>query len=163
MTGAAEKMAVHPLDRSLGYKLRLSGQRIKAGLHRAFLAHGYDLTGEQWTLLSVLWEKEGVSQVDLARRVGKDRHTITRMLEVMEKHGWVRRKADSEDRRCRRVFLTPVGKDLQPVLTPITQEYTDRAFAALNSEELAELERLHQRLLDHLERLEYAGWPGAVE
>ena len=147
-------MEVYPLDRSLGYKLRVSGQRIKAGLHRAFMAQGYDLTGEQWSLFCVLWEKDGVSQVELARRVGKDRHTITRMLGVMEKNGWIRREADRGDRRRRRVHLTPGGRDLQPVLTPITLEYTRRVFAALNSRELAELERLHQRLLDHLDRLE---------
>jgi DNA-binding MarR family transcriptional regulator len=145
---------VHPLARSLGFKLRLSGQRLGAGLQRAFLAHGYDLTAEQWSLLSVLWEQEGVSQVELARRVGKNRHTITRMLGVMEKQGWIHRLPDASDRRCRRVHLTRAGRDLQPILTPITLDYTRKAFAALNPRELRELENLHQRILDHLERME---------
>lgn len=156
-------MEVYPLDRSLGYKLRISAQRLKAGLKRAFLDHGYNLTSEQWSLLSVLWEKEGVSQVELAHQVGKDRHTITRMLGVMEKDGWVRRVDDHGDRRCRRVHLTQAGRDLQPILTPITLEYSRRVFAVLNSRELAELERLHQRLLDHLDRLEGEGGPGEDE
>jgi DNA-binding MarR family transcriptional regulator len=142
------------LGESLGHMLRVSSQRLKAGLKRAFAAHGYDLTGEQWALFCILWEQEGVSQVELADRVSKDRHNISRMLEVMEHNGWIHRRSDPKDGRCRLVHLTEAGRRLQAVLTPITWEFTWSVFGALGPEEQENLKTMLRRVLARMDELD---------
>ncbi|MEX8194118.1 MarR family winged helix-turn-helix transcriptional regulator [Comamonas guangdongensis] len=68
------------------------------------------LTDATWTPLIHLraWG-DGVTQKELAERVGLDGSSLVRLLDILEGHGWVERRADAADRRSKRIFLTAGG------------------------------------------------------
>lgn len=68
------------------------------------------LTDATWTPLIHLraWG-DGVTQKELAERVGLDGSSLVRLLDILEGHGWVERRADAADRRSKRIFLTESG------------------------------------------------------
>lgn len=68
------------------------------------------LTDATWTPLIHLraWG-DGVTQKELAERVGLDGSSLVRLLDILEGHGWVERRADATDRRSKRIFLTAEG------------------------------------------------------
>lgn len=144
------KFSVFPLDESPGYLVYRTAARLKAELASAFQRRGFSVTPEQWAVLSRLWESDGEHQSVLAERATKDRHNMTRILNLLEKNGFVRREIDSTDKRCHRVYLTEEGRALKEELIPIVHAHLHRALLGLTQEDLNHLRRLHERIVDNL-------------
>ena len=68
------------------------------------------LTDATWTPLIHLraWG-DGVTQKELAERVGLDSSSLVRLLDILEGKSLVERRADPADRRSKRIFLTTEG------------------------------------------------------
>lgn len=70
------------------------------------------LTDATWRPLVHLAEGgDGISQRDLAARIGLDTSTLVRLLDLLEARGFVERRVDPADRRARRIHLTAEGRD----------------------------------------------------
>ena len=68
------------------------------------------LTDATWTpLLHLRAWGDGVTQKELAERVGLDSSSLVRLLDILEAKGWLERRADVADRRSKRIFLTADG------------------------------------------------------
>jgi DNA-binding MarR family transcriptional regulator len=146
------RLNVFPRTASPGFVICQTSTCLKASLHRAFQSEGFDVTPEQWTVLSALWEAEGVHQRLLAEKTAKDRHNITRILNLLEKGGLVRREPDNRDRRRQRIYLTPAGKALKPKLVRIVTGLLEQAFSGMTQEDLIFLMQILGRIRANLER-----------
>ncbi|WP_417380280.1 MarR family winged helix-turn-helix transcriptional regulator [Gimesia sp.] len=87
-------------------------------MHRVAQAHfaEFGVTVDQYVLLSVLSEAEGIIQTELSERMSSDANTIGAMLRLLEQKKVIRREASKNDRRALRVYLTASGKRLQKKL-----------------------------------------------
>ena len=97
---------------SLGIRLR----RAYQALHRranAELRRMFDVTADQFVVLSLLEERDGVSQQELCNRCYSDPSTIGALVRLLEGRGWVTRDTDPRDARARHVRLTRSGRQLQ--------------------------------------------------
>ena len=156
MTRSPKRIAleVFPLDRSLGYTHHLVDMALSAGLARSFAASGRpDLTPEQWAVLSRLWEEEGVSQIELAARTGKDRHNMTRILALLEKNGFIYRRPDKGDSRRKLVHLTPAGRSLRQELIGVVEDFLQIALDGLSQADYDQYERTQRRIWENLEKM----------
>ncbi|MGH9303633.1 MAG: MarR family winged helix-turn-helix transcriptional regulator [Acidimicrobiales bacterium] len=70
----------------------------------------------QELLLMQLFEQDGLSQTDLVRALGLDASTVTKMLQRMERAGWVERTPADHDHRVVLITLTDKGRSLQAVV-----------------------------------------------
>ena len=52
----------------------------------------------------------GFRKAKIAGKVNKDKASITRILDIMQKNGLIKRCDDEADRRSYRIFLTPTGR-----------------------------------------------------
>lgn len=66
----------------------------------------------QWHVLVRLWQKDGLSQSELAERVEIEQSSLVRHLDNLETQGFITRKPDENDRRSNRVYLTEASKPL---------------------------------------------------
>ncbi|KIX12972.1 MarR family winged helix-turn-helix transcriptional regulator [Dethiosulfatarculus sandiegensis] len=144
---------VFPIENSPGFIMHHLDLLLKLGLHKAFQAEGINITAEQWAILSCLWEKEGIHQSAIAVKIGKDRHTITRMLNLLEKKGFIKRVPTNEDKRRLNVYLTDSGKEIRGTLVPIVTGFLERAFIGLTREEITESIRILRHITGNLESL----------
>ncbi len=96
---------------SLGMRLR--GAYLS--MHRSFQAHcaGFGVTADQFVVLSLLAEEDGIIQKELVRRTYSDANTIAALVGLLEEKGLVRRVRPAHDGRARCVYLTPKGRRLQ--------------------------------------------------
>lgn len=82
--------------------------------------------------LSVLRrEGDGMRQNELAEQLGLEGTSVVRVLDSLEREGYVRRQEDERDRRAKRIFLTPEGYALAA--------RTEEIFAALRTELLQDV------------------------
>jgi DNA-binding MarR family transcriptional regulator len=121
---------------------------IKAELHGAFQENGVNITTEQWAVLKCLWQEEGITQSEIAEKVNKDKASITRILDIMQRNNLIKRCDDVLDRRLYRIFLTAEGKGLESKLRPVARATDQRISQNLNEDELQELQRLLLKLAD---------------
>ncbi len=97
---------------SFGIRLR----RAYLALHRranAELRRQFEVTADQFVALSLLAERDGVSQQELGNRCYSDPSTTGALVRLMEDRGWVWREPDPSDGRARKVHLTRAGRQLQ--------------------------------------------------
>jgi len=104
------------------YRVQTEGVTL---LLRRFKDAGYAVTPEQFGVLARLHREEGMNQTQLGKRMLKDRHNMTRILNLLEKGGYIERRPDSRDRRIFRIFLTESGKEIQEKLAPIVRRHLD--------------------------------------
>ncbi len=105
-------------------------------LYRNFKKNGLDITPEQWTVLIYLWEKDGVKQQDLCDATFKDKPSMTRLLDNMERQHLVVRISQEQDRRTNLIYLTKTGKDLEQSAHQITIQTLNEALEGISAEEL---------------------------
>ncbi len=139
-----------------GFLLVHTSIRIRLGLRRALLSTGRDITPEQWGVLVTLAFEQGLSQCALGQRLVKDKATLTRILDRMEKRGLLTRKPHGRDRRSHRLYVTAEGLELRRALLPTVQAYAGEVFSGLSSEDLHTLktllEKINQRVPDSCSR-----------
>lgn len=106
-------------------------------LARDIDSEGKDITVEQLSLLIALWKKEGISQQDLGEFVDKDRPSVTRLLDNMEKNSLVVRITSDLDRRVRLIYLTKKGKDLQAKLVKVAEAAIKKSIKNIDDESIS--------------------------
>lgn len=133
-------------------ELALSELRHVAILHRRSLRAlerrlaPLGLGPGRYLYLFALYLEDGRSQQSLADTVSADKAAATRALARLAADGYVRRAADPLDRRITRVFLTPRGRELRPVLERAAREVNEALLAPIPGSEREVLRRLLHRL-----------------
>ncbi len=110
---------------------------INRKLSRNFRQYNVELTPEQWTVLLYLWEKDGVTQQELCNATFKDKPSMTRLIDNMERANLVVRIASKTDRRTNLIHLTKTGKDLEEKSRYIANKTLKEALRGLSIEELS--------------------------
>jgi len=143
-------LKVFPLDNSPGYMINRLAREMNAYLYRSFRKKGFEITAQQWAVLNRLWEKEGVHQSRLAQLTSKNRHNMAMILKQLEAKGFVKKKADSKDKRLNRVYLTKSGKALKKELIPIAVNTTETLFKTVAIEDMKAFKRVYQMVIRNL-------------
>ena len=108
----------------ISFLLGKAGQQIARRTRERLSA--YEVTPVQYAILKVLWDRDGQSGAELGTRLVIDSATTTGVIDRLEASGFVERRADDQDRRVQRLFLTKRGRTLQAPL--------DAAMDQLNAE-----------------------------
>jgi len=103
-------------------------------------------------LLHALWERDGRTHTELAQRLQVQPATITKMIQRMEKTGFVECRPDAEDQRVSRVYLTPVGRGIESDVRNTWRTLEEETFAGLTAEERGLLRRMLSRMRENLTR-----------
>ena len=138
------------LDRAIAFALHHAYQRVRSAAYRAFHAHGVAVTPEQWMVLVRLWERDGQAPSELSDVKLRDRPTMTRILDSMERNGLVTREVDAGDARARVVLLTAEGRALRQPLTRVARALVARIEADIPERDLETTRRTLQRIFDNL-------------
>ena len=102
-----------PFTQSFPYIVHKLYRLIHLHINRSFARSGYDISLDQFLVLVFLWQQEGRSQQELARLTSKDKASITRLISGLVRRGLVKRERGMTDRRSKRIFLTPKGREMQ--------------------------------------------------
>jgi len=143
----SQQLESESLDQLLAQICRLKHARVRALLETLGLYEG------QPSMLRVLWAEEGLTHGDLARRLRVQPATITKMIQRMQKAGFVERRPDPEDERVSRVYLTESGRAVQADVRGVWHTLEKEAFAEFTEEERALLRQFFVQIRANLLRV----------
>jgi DNA-binding MarR family transcriptional regulator len=134
---------------NLGFLLAKAGQRWNELLAERFAREGYaDVRPSYGSLLVPLFEQDGLRMSELAARARLSKQTMTTMVRLLERDGFVRRTPDPTDRRATLVRLTPRARGLQPVVEQVLGELDALVHTTLSSTDHARLKAMLKGVID---------------
>jgi DNA-binding MarR family transcriptional regulator len=141
-------MSPHPDPPSLDFLL---AQVSRLHYHRAHeLLEKLGLYRGQPPVLFTLWEHDGMTHSELAQSLEITPATITRMVQRMEKAGFVHCKPDEDDQRVSRVYLTDAGRTVRTELQAVWDRMEVENFLGFGADELVVLRGLLSRIRENL-------------
>ncbi|MCZ8184555.1 MAG: MarR family transcriptional regulator [Beijerinckiaceae bacterium] len=106
----------------------------------------------QFDIMANLLYEPGMTQQRLAEKIFVGRSNLSMALPDLEASGWVRRDADAEDRRVRRLYLTDEGEALARQALAEETRLLDEMMQVLSEEECNLVGTLMRRLGDSLKQ-----------
>lgn len=113
---------------------------------------GFDLTFEQIMVLHMLNENDGRSLSELAQAAGRERTTLTRMIDGLKKRNLVAIIPDRVDRRQKLVYLTDSGREKHNSAHCACNKLREIARHNISEIELESTLQTLQRISDNLEK-----------
>ena len=123
---------------------------IARRLQKNFKQHGIDITIEQWSVLYHLWKQDGLSQQELCNATFKDKPSITRLVDNLEKLKLVKRVASVEDRRINMIYLNDAAATLRDQTMEMANQTLNEALGGVSAEEIEMCKSVLQRVYDNL-------------
>ena len=138
-------------DGYIGYMVSDVARLLRTVFDRR--VRGTGLTRAQWLVLTRLHRRPGASQTELAEMLEVDRASAGRMIDRMERKGWLERRADQVDRRINRLYLTGLARRAHADMWAVAVATVDDALSALSAEERMRYSELTSRVKSRLQAL----------
>ena len=98
---------------------------------------GVPLTPDQYRVMMILWEGDSLPQCKLAESLERDRASVTRILDTLERDGLLARVPNAADRRMFSIELTEKGRSFRLAAIQCSMAVTQTALKGLTEEEAA--------------------------
>jgi DNA-binding MarR family transcriptional regulator len=132
------------------FLLDRTAKRVKQYAQRKFKLEDFDITVDQWLIMKNLSENELLSQAELAQLVFKDQPTLTRIVDILTKKGYVERVPHPLDRRSFHLVLTPEGISKVQELKPKIASIREKAWENLGENDFEEFKRILNTIYNNL-------------
>lgn len=119
-------------------------------LLRNFRKHRLDITMEQWSILAILWQKDGCTQQELGNKTYREKAGVTRLLDKLEQQNIINRVTDAHDRRVRFIYLTEKGRALEEKANQIVVETYQQAIGDISEEDRTVCKNVLNKIYDNL-------------
>jgi len=123
---------------------------IARRLQKKLNAAGLNITIEQWSVLYHLWKQEGISQQELCNATFRDKPSITRLVDNLEKLNLVKRVASENDRRINLIYLTRQAQKLQEETMVLAEETLNEALETVPTDKVDVCKEVLQLVYDNL-------------
>ncbi len=138
----------YDFEKSVGAWMNWTARALERELGRQLETHG--ITAQQWGVLSTLVRMGPQHQAGLATTLRMEPPTLCRMLDVMERDGWLAREDDPEDRRRKRIRLEPKAEEVWETMVQSARAVRKRATRGFSPEEVEQLRTLLSRIRANL-------------
>tara|TARA_R100000501_G_C2598364_1_gene96206 strand:- start:195 stop:644 length:450 start_codon:yes stop_codon:yes gene_type:complete len=133
------------------FLLDRTARKVKQYAQQRFKQGDFDVTVDQWLVLKNLSEHGLLSQTELANLVFKDHPTLTRIIDLLCKKGYVERIPHPQDRRSFQLHLTDSGVAKVTSLRPKILEIREKAWENLNENDFDEFKRILNTIYQNLD------------
>jgi MarR family transcriptional regulator for hemolysin len=131
-----------PLEREVAFNINDVARLLKTYADQR--ARDFGMTRAQWAVLARVERSEGLKQCELADTLDLQPITLTRLIDRLCDGGLIERRSDPDDRRAKRLYLTPAAR---PVLDGLARLGQDIMATVLAGIEPAAVEQLLAHLL----------------
>ncbi len=125
---------------------------IARRLQKNFKQQGVDITIEQWSVLYHLWKQDGLSQQELCDFTFRDKPSITRLVDNLEKQKLVKRVASKDDRRKNLIYLTPEALQLQVQTMELANQTLNEALSSVTNGQIEIAKEVLQTVYENLKK-----------
>jgi DNA-binding MarR family transcriptional regulator len=136
-----EQVIFYAMDRSI--------KTYRQFVQKRFSEEGYDITVDQWLVLNTISGHDGISQLEIAEKVFKDAASVTRIIDLLIKKGYLTRDAHTADRRRFTLDLTKEGKVLIRSIAKIAEQNRKAALKGIPEKNLVLVQETLQQITDN--------------
>ena len=128
----------------------MASTAVARRLQKNFRNAGLGMTIEQWSILYHLWKEDCLSQQELCNRTFRDKPSITRLIDNLEKQAMVIRMPSKTDRRINLVCLTDAAKEIQNLTIDLANQTMSEALVGVKKEDIEIVKIVFQKVYDNL-------------
>ncbi len=128
----------------------MASMAVARSLQKNFRNAGLEITIEQWTVLYHLWKEDCLSQQELCNRTYRDKPSITRLIDNLEKQKLLKRSSHKNDKRINLVCLTDAGRALQETTLALANQTMNEALNGVKKEDIEIVKTVLQKVYDNL-------------
>lgn len=141
------------LSKEIAVYLNLAACKLKQYTTQMLRHNNVGLTPEQFLLMDLLWNQGPSSQQNLADNMQKDKNSITKLVDALEKKGLVARERNSDDRRSNTVVLTQTGSAMKDEAKEAGISMLDKMLDGISDKELRKFLKTLGKMSDNMDRL----------
>ena len=130
----------------IGQVHRLSTKKFVQNSHNS----GLDISMDQWIVLGPIWENDGLSHKEISEYCLKDKTSVTKIIDTLEKKNLVVRVADQLDHRVKRVVLSNKGKELFLQAIPIMELTREQLREGITEQDIESLRSVLTKIYNNL-------------
>lgn len=97
-------------------------------------------------IIYALYNKEKMTMAEIADKIGKDKSTVTALIDKLIKLGYVSKERDTRDSRVTYVALTHAGKELKPKFEAISKSVLNVFYLGISEKDKEELIRILNKI-----------------
>ena len=124
-------------EQSLGFMTITTNRLLNALLRRSMREAGIDLSGEQWGVLIILWDRGELPQEELIRLACMDKTGMSRLLGQLETKGLIARRPDASSARRKRIQVTQQAQALREQAVTVARDVLNQALKDVPEDDLA--------------------------
>lgn len=139
------------LIKEIAVNVNILNSRIKKCFFDKLQENGINITPEQFLVLDILWDKQPMSQQNIADLIQKDKNSVTKIIDSLEKKNLVKRIVDKNDRRINQIELTEEAIALEKITTKVAVDFMNDAVKGIDSQDLDSFVNVMRQLKNNLE------------
>ncbi|NNF32907.1 MAG: MarR family transcriptional regulator [Saprospiraceae bacterium] len=138
-------------DKRVGFLLESTTRIVKLCFNKAFNQLDVDITPEQWVVLDTLMERGPLSQVDISEIIFKDAPTVSRLIDQLERKGFLNRLPSETDRRATIIRITKEGKNLVDHCINEVRQLRELTWKDLSEEDYLHFTRIINQVFNNMQ------------
>ncbi len=137
---------------NLGMLIRTAHNSMTERFVRNVMNSGLNISMDQWMILGPIWQLQSPSQKELGEICLKNKPSISRIIDSLEKKSLVVRVSDQIDHRIKRVVLTKAGKQLFYNVLPIMEKTREEVRGKIPEEEIEVFKNVLSKIIENLNK-----------
>ena len=111
----------------------------------------YEVTPEQWSIISYMDIDKAMTQKELAEAIDRDQTTVVRMIHLLERKGMVKRILNDRDKRSHHLYLSPKGEEVKQRLLLTVKDAHNYVTRGINPNQLDQLKSILGKLYSNVQ------------
>lgn len=110
-----------------------------------------NLTPEQYLVMDILWDAETLSQQAIADIIQKDKNSVTKFIDSLEKKGLVYRAVNKNDRRINNIIVSEEGMKLKDRTTEVAINMMNNVLKNIKEEDLIAFDKVMNQIKSNID------------
>jgi DNA-binding MarR family transcriptional regulator len=130
------------LEELVFYQLENAIKAYRQFAQKQITNAGFDITIDQWLILKTIQENGELAQQQIAEKVFKDVASVTRIIELLVKKGYIARSFHNDDRRRFALTITKKGEKIISNVLPIIEQNREQALTSFSEKDIKKFQKL---------------------
>ena len=110
-----------------------------------------DLIPEQYLVMDILWDQGTLSQQAIADIIQKDKNSVTKFIDSLEKKGLVSRVVNKNDRRINNIIVSEEGLKLKDKTTEVAINMMQNVLADISEDDLLIFDKVMNQIKSNID------------
>ncbi len=112
-----------------------------------------NLTPEQYLVMDILWDQGTLSQQAIADIIQKDKNSVTKFIDSLEKKGLVYRAVNKNDRRINNIIVSEEGLKLKDKTTEVAINMMSNVLKDIEEEDVLIFDKVMNHIKSNIDSI----------